>query len=77
MSDLKVEFGKRLKFLRERKGLTQEQLAEALGKSHSTVSKLEQGLHAPRFVLFEQILSVVEAHPKEFFDFPWPPKPER
>lgn len=74
MSDLKVEFGKRLKFLRERKGLTQEQLAEAIGRTHSTVAKMEQGLHAPRFLLFEKIIVVLGAHPKEFFEFRWPSK---
>lgn len=74
MNDLKVEFGKRLKFLRERKGITQEQLAQSLGKSVSAVAKMEQGLHTPRFAHFEEIVRVLGVHPKEFFDFPWPPK---
>lgn len=71
MQDLKVEFGKRVAYLRNRKGLTQEQLADLIGKSHSTIAKIEQGVHAPRFVVFEKIVEILDAHPHEFYEFEW------
>ena len=40
-------FGKRLKVLRQTTGLTQDQLAEQVGKSSETISKLERGLIYP------------------------------
>lgn len=74
MNDLKKEFGKRLAFLRKRKGLTQNDLAGILDCDLTTISKMERGLHGPRFPIFEEIVDVLGAHPREFFDFPWPPK---
>lgn len=40
-------FGQRLKKLRQLAQLTQEQLAESVGKSSETISKLERGLIYP------------------------------
>jgi transcriptional regulator with XRE-family HTH domain len=40
-------FGKRLKVLRQATGFTQDQLAEQVGKSSETISKLERGLIYP------------------------------
>lgn len=44
-SDDKIESGKRLKLLREQLGYTQEQFAEKLDISVSTVKKMEAGEH--------------------------------
>ena len=38
-----MQFGSNLLFLRRKKGLTQEQLAQTLGVSRQTVSKWESG----------------------------------
>jgi transcriptional regulator with XRE-family HTH domain len=40
-------FGQRLKISRQGKKITQEQLAESVGKSSETISKLERGLIYP------------------------------
>lgn len=40
-------FGQRLKICRQGQKLTQEQLAESVGKSSETISKLERGLMYP------------------------------
>ena len=40
--------GKRIMRLRERAGLTQRQVAEALGKTDQTVSNWENGIRVPR-----------------------------
>ena len=47
MAELKEHFGKRLKYLRESKKLTQEQFAEVLGVSRQTVSRWETGAAVP------------------------------
>lgn len=47
-----------LKALRERKGLTQVELAEKLGKPQSFVSKYENG---ERYLDFIEVLSVYQA----------------
>jgi XRE family transcriptional regulator, fatty acid utilization regulator len=38
-----MNYGKRIKELREQAGMTQEQLGEALGITHSAVSLIESG----------------------------------
>ena len=71
MSDLKKEFGKRLAYLRKKKGLTQNQLAGLLDCELSTISKMERGIHGPRFPIFEEIVKLLDSHPRDFFDFKW------
>lgn len=43
-----MEFKDRLKNLRESKGMSQVELAEALGLSHTTIGMYESGKRAPR-----------------------------
>ena len=40
-------FGERLKFLRDQKGVTQEDLAELLGVNKQTISGYERGVRRP------------------------------
>ena len=42
-------FGERLKFLRDQKGVTQEDLAELLGVNKQTISGYERGVRKPDF----------------------------
>lgn len=72
MTNLKIEFGKKLKEIREDRGLTQEKLAELAETTRDTIRNIETGSHAPRFGLFERVLAALKTHPREFFDFPWP-----
>lgn len=62
--------GTQIKDARKAKGLTQKQLAELLGCSHTTVSKYEQGeienMPRPRMKLLAEILGV---SPLILFDF--------
>jgi transcriptional regulator with XRE-family HTH domain len=48
-------FAMRLKHLRERKGLTQEELAEKAGLSRGYVSRLEIGRHDPPLSLVRRL----------------------
>ena len=53
-----VDFGERLKTLRQAKGLTQKQLALQLGLSKSVVSSYENGFRYPSFDVLIKIASV-------------------
>ena len=69
MDDLKVQFGRRLRALREHKQLTQEQLAEAAHISVDFLSLIERGRNAPSFGVLEKLAKALELPAKELFDF--------
>ncbi|TNE64580.1 MAG: XRE family transcriptional regulator [Alphaproteobacteria bacterium] len=47
MDDLKKTIGQRIKLLRSARDLSQEQLAEVVGRGISSISKLERGIMMP------------------------------
>ena len=53
-----VDFGERLRALRQAKGLTQRQLALQLSLSKSVVSSYENGFRYPSFEVLVKIASV-------------------
>jgi transcriptional regulator with XRE-family HTH domain len=59
MGALKVQFGKRLKFLRKQLNLTQEQLAESTGLTIESISNIERGLFGPKFDNLEKIAAAI------------------
>lgn len=69
MSDQKTNFGKRLRILRKRKGMTQEQLAEAADISVDFLSLVERGVNAPSFATLERIANALGVPEKELFEF--------
>ncbi|POX43109.1 transcriptional regulator [Streptomyces sp. Ru73] len=54
-------YGKLLKLFRERAGLTQQQLAEAVGYSYELVASVEQGRRPAKNVFTEAVEDVLEA----------------
>lgn len=42
-----MSFGENLKKMREKKGLTQEELAESMGVNKATICKYEKGVREP------------------------------
>lgn len=60
--------GKKIKNLRLKKGLTQEELGERTDLSKGYISQLERDLSAPSIDTFFNILEVLGCPPKEFFD---------
>ena len=70
MSTLRYRFGKRLRFIRRQKDLTQEQLAEAVGISVEFLSNLERGINAPSFETLEKLAAVLAVSVQELFAFP-------
>ncbi len=64
-----VLFGKRIRFLRRRAGLTQERLAEAARLSPVSISNIERGLHAPSFRRLRDIADALHVDVHELFIF--------
>ena len=57
--DVQSRFGRRVRELRKQKGLTQEQLAEAIGRSVDTVSNIERGSSLTRISTVAAIADVL------------------
>ncbi len=69
MSDLKIQFGRRLRILRKQADLTQEELAESTGLTIESISNIERGIYGPKFDNLEKIAKVINIEVKELFDF--------
>lgn len=57
--NLKIHIGQKVKFARQRKGLTQEQLAERVEKAVETISNIERGHALTGLDTLEKIAGVV------------------
>ena len=64
-----MEFNEKLQILRKEKGLTQEQLAEALNISFQAVSKWETGIALPDITMAPQLARFFGVSMDELFDF--------
>ena len=69
MSDLKIEFGRRLREIRESRGLSQEKLGELIELSEDSVGNMERGKHWPRLKTLERLLLVLGVKAKDLFNF--------
>ncbi|MCR5266047.1 MAG: helix-turn-helix domain-containing protein [Cyanobacteria bacterium RUI128] len=68
MDDKLKQFGKRVAWLRSKKNITQEKLAELIGYSTNHISKLELARTNPSFDLIIKIADALNIEPKELFD---------
>ena len=66
---MKKLFGKRIKALRQKKGLTQEKLAEILGIGERNLSKIECGVNFVSADTLEKLAIALDVSIKELFDF--------
>lgn len=70
MSDeIKKQFGKRVKYYRELKGLTQEALAEKIDVNVNSMSYIERGINFVKSDTLDKICKALEVTPKQLFDF--------
>ena len=67
--DLRRAFGRRVQGLRDLRGLTQEQLAEAIERSVDTVSNIERGVSTPRLETARQLAEALGVGFQELFEF--------
>ena len=63
-----VDVGQKIKRLRVKKGLTQEELAERTDLSKGYISQIERDLSSPSLETLFDLLNVLGSSPKEFFD---------
>lgn len=69
MSELRVQFGRRLRELRIERGMTQEDLAKVTGFSTAFISQMERGINAPSFESLESLARALDVPVKDLFDF--------
>ena len=69
MGDLRKRFARRLKKLRQERGMTQQELSDASGLSIGFVRSIEQGVHAPSFESLVSISNALGTTVAELFDF--------
>ena len=69
MSKLKKKFGQKVQSLRLEAGITQEQLADAVGLTIESISNIERGIFGPKFDNLEKIAEVLGVPVKALFDF--------
>lgn len=62
----KTDIGHKIKEFRKRRGLTQEELAEAVHMHEKQISRIESGVHFPTFDNFVKILEVLNVTLKDF-----------
>ncbi len=67
--DLLISFGKRLREVRNEKGLSQEELALRAGLSQSQIYRIEKGLINTTISTALHIAETLEIPFKELFDF--------
>lgn len=66
---LRKKFGKRLRYFRVIREMSQEQLAERAGISVDFVSLVERGINAPSFETLEAISTALQVEVSEMFIF--------
>ena len=69
MNDELIILGKRIAYLRNKRGYTQEKLAELTGYSTNHISKLELARTNPSFELLLNLATALNIELKELFDF--------
>ncbi len=69
MTSTKLLLAKRLKELRKKRGLTQEKLAELVGRDTKHISKLELAGSYPSLETLDRIANALDIELKELFNF--------
>jgi len=59
----------RLREVRERKFISQDDLSQTTGIAASTISRIESGLQAPRWVTIRKLAEALGVEPDELIDW--------
>ncbi|GAC1567121.1 MAG: hypothetical protein NVS3B14_12160 [Ktedonobacteraceae bacterium] len=68
-AELRLQLGKRVKYLRHLANLTQAQLAEKTNLSVNYVSEIETGMASPTLKTLLKLAQDLDVDMKEFFNF--------
>lgn len=60
MSDIRTVFGKHLRKLREKEGLTQEELADRAGMHFTYVGQIERGVRNPSLINLHKLAKALK-----------------
>lgn len=69
MSEIKQKFGRKLRKIRTRKGLSQEALSKEAGLDRTYVGKIERGEKSPSLDTIEKLADVLDIEIMELFQF--------
>ena len=67
MMGLQQDLGRQVRLHRERNGLSQVDLAEAIGRSVQMLGRIERGRSAPSLDTLEEIARVLQTPVRDFF----------
>lgn len=73
---MKKLLGKRIKEIRNKRGLTQEKLAELVEINTPNISYIENGKFYPSYETFIGLVRALDVEPKELFTFDTAKNPE-
>ncbi|MFP4397732.1 MAG: PAS domain S-box protein, partial [Desulfonatronovibrio sp.] len=68
-SDLDISFGKRLRYLRQMKKMTQYELGDKVGLSRRQIGRIENGESSPQFSLLEKLCQAFDTNIIQLFLF--------
>ena len=69
MNNLKINFGKRIKAIRQKKNLSQEELAEKIDIAVTNMGKIERGESFVTSTTLEKLSNALEVKVHELFKF--------
>jgi len=69
MAQFKKLLGKRIRYVRKKNDLSQEQFAELIGIDPNSVSRIERGVHYPSLDTLEKISAVLKLELRDLFIF--------
>ncbi|MDX1443719.1 MAG: helix-turn-helix transcriptional regulator [Gammaproteobacteria bacterium] len=69
MDEFRVRFGRRVRQLREARGLSQQQLADAVSINLTHLSNIENGRYGIRFSRLETLASALSCELADLFTF--------
>ena len=70
MEPVSLQIGQRLREIRKKQNLTQEQLGELVGLNYKYIGLIERGERLPSIQTLFKISAALKVAPREFFDFP-------